>query len=304
MVIESYKPFVGLFRELLVHMVLISLYATAISWLDVQYHLEVYNFPVPIVVATATVIGLLLAFRTNSSYDRWWEARILWGAIVNDSRTWVRQLMTFDRAGHSTDGQTMDADLHRMAYRQIAWCYALCRSLRGQDALQDLKQILDAAEIETYRVSKNIPNAILLVQAKELRKLYEDERLELYSFVELEQTLKRLTDWMGGCERIRNTVFPTSYRRMITVLIYLFVVLVPFGMVNVPAAALIATSVSLSFAFLFIDRIASYLQDPFRGLPSDTPMLSLSRTIEINIKQMLEESDLPEAIKPVDGVLY
>ena len=302
MVTRSYTPILKIVRNLKFHLLVITIYAVAVSWLDIQYHLENYNFPVSIVVATATVIGLLLAFRTNAAYERWWEGRIIWGAIVNDSRTWVRQLIEFS-APNQPDHEP-DSELRQMAYRQIAWCYSLCRSLRGQKPTQDLADLIAEDEIRNYQSSRNVPNRILLLQGMAIRKWYADQRLELYSFVELEKTLTRLTDSMGKCERIKNTVFPMSYRRMVRFLIYLFVILVPFGLVNVPAVALIPTAVTLSFAFLFIDLVAEYLQDPFNNLPSDTPMLSLSRTIEINLKQMLGETELPEPVKPENGVLW
>ncbi len=91
---------------------------------------------------------------------------------------------------------------------------------------------------------------------------------------------------------------------MVHGLIYLFALFLPFGLVNVPAVGLVFTSFSLSFALLFIDQVSIYLQDPFSNRPSDTPMLSLSRTIEINLKQMLGETDVPEKLAPIDGVLY
>ncbi len=109
---------------------------------------------------------------------------------------------------------------------------------------------------------------------------------------------------MGGCERIKNTPFPSSYSRMVHGMIYIFVFFLPFGLFNVPSPALVLTSVSLSYGFLLIDRVAIYLQDPFNNQPSDTPMLSLSRTIEINIRQMLGETELPDPMEPVNGVLY
>ena len=113
-----------------------------------------------------------------------------------------------------------------------------------------------------------------------------------------------MTNSMGGCERIKNTMFPTTYSRVVHWLIYVFVFFLPFGLVNVPAVGLVVTSLILSFAFLMIDRVSTYLQDPFSNRPSDTPMLSLSRTIEINIKQMMGEQELPQPRAPEDGVLY
>ena len=301
MVVHSKIPFLKLISELVVHLVPILIYIGIISALDYQYHLEEFDFPLTIVGILGTVIGLLLAFRTNSSYDRWWEGRILWGAIVNDSRTWTRQLLEFTSFENADEAQ--QEKINSMAYRQIAWCYALARSLRKQNVEEDLPCFLNAKEIEGYRSSQNIPNDLLLKQAGELRQFYRDGSLEVFQFVELEKTLTRLTNSMGGCERIKNTTFPKSYSLLVHLLIYVFVMFLPFGLVEVPAIGLIVTSIILAFAFLLIERVSIYLQDPFNARSSDTPMLALSRTIEINIRQMLRETDLPEAKQPIDGVL-
>lgn len=302
MVIDSIKPFQVMLAGLMWPLLPIAAYAFGISLLDLQYHLEDYNFPVTIVTLVGTVIGLLLAFRTNSAYGRWWEARIIWGSIVNDSRTWTRQLLEFSDCGdHQSEA---DPAIRQMALRQAAWCYALSRNLRGQNALKDLAGLSSAEEIESWGSSQNVPNEMLLCQAKELRALYNEQQLELYQFVELERTLTRLTDSMGACERIKNTPFPQSYSRMVDGMIYSFALFLPFGLVKVPAVGLVLTAVVIPFGFLLIEKVAVYLQDPFSNRPSDTPMLTLSRTIEIDIKQMLGDTDLPSKLEPVDGVYY
>ncbi|MGI9570349.1 MAG: bestrophin family ion channel, partial [Desulfobulbia bacterium] len=162
----------------------------------------------------------------------------------------------------------------------------------------------ETTEIEQLKTHDNVPNAMLLNQARLLRKLHSQGKLETYEFVELERTLIRLTDSMGGCERIKNTRFPTSYSRLVSFLIYLFIIYLPFGLAAMPPLGLFLAAATLALAFLVIDRAADFLQDPFENLPSDTPMLSLSNTIEINIKQMLGETDLPEKLTSSDGVLY
>ncbi len=302
MVVNSYRPiFRAAARNIVFHLVTVSSYVLAICWFDFRYHLEELHFPIPIITVLGTVIGLLVAFRTNSSYARWWEARILWGAIVNDSRSFVRQVLEFS-PGDGEDPPS--ADVRRMALRQVAWCYSLSRSLRKQDAVQDLDGLLSERERTLIAESSNVPNEILLQQSIDLSRQYKAGALELYQFVELERTLKRLTDWMGGCERIRNTPFPISYGTLVHMAIYVFVAFLPFGLVEVPAVGLFCTAVSLSFAFQLIDQVAIFLQDPFNGNPSDTPMLTLSRTIEINIKQMLREEEIPEPMGPVEGVYY
>lgn len=280
----------------------ITIYIGVISYLDLLYHYEQFNLPVTMVTVPGTVIGLLLAFRTNSCYGRWWEARILWGAIVNDSRTWVRQLLEFFHDAEASAEE--DPRIRLMAYRQIAWCYALTRSLRKQEPCVDIEPLVGSEEIEQLSTHNNVPNAILLSQGKMLRELYEQDKLGTYEKVELERTLTRLTNSMGGCERIKNTTFPTSYSHLVSLLIYLFILLLPFGLADMPPLGLFFTALSLALGFLAIDRTADFLQDPFENLPSDTPMLALSRTIEINIKQMLGDAEIPEKLTPVDGVLY
>lgn len=280
----------------------ITIYIGVISYLDLLYHYEQFNLPVTMVTVPGTVIGLLLAFRTNSCYGRWWEARILWGAIVNDSRTWVRQLLEFFHDAEASAEE--DPRIRLMAYRQIAWCYSLTRSLRKQEPCVDIEPLVGSEEIEQLSTHNNVPNAILLSQGKMLRELYEQDKLGTYEKVELERTLTRLTNSMGGCERIKNTTFPTSYSHLVSLLIYLFILLLPFGLADMPPLGLFFTALSLALGFLAIDRTADFLQDPFENLPSDTPMLALSRTIEINIKQMLGDAEIPEKLTPVDGVLY
>ena len=313
MVTNSFRqPFRMLLGDLWRPLVPILSYILVVSWLDIQFHLEDFNFPVPVVAILGTVIGIVLAFRTNSGYGRWWEARILWGAIVNDSRTWTRQLLEFTGAGENapTGYQTGTAvaeevvdTIGRMSHRQAAWCYALARTLRGQNPLEDLSGLLDAEELHSYSQSLHVPNDLLLRQAIELRQLHQRGQLELFQWVELERTLTRLTNSMGGCERIKNTPFPLSYSRIVDTCIYVFVFFLPFSLVNVPSAALIVTSLTLSLSFLLIERVAIYLEDPFHNYPTDTPMLALSRTIEINLRQMLGEDNLPPKCESVDGVL-
>ena len=301
MVVNSLRPLLRPAGGLWLALVPVAIYIALVSWLDLRFHFEEYNLPMTLVAVPGTVIGLLLAFKTNSCYGRWWEARTIWGAIVNDSRTWIRQLIEFCEV----DGEAEEnVAVRRMAFRQIAWCYALTRSLRKQDPLVDAREFLGGEEIEELKAQNNVPNAILLKQAVELGRLHRENKFDSYRFVEMENTLRRLTDAMGGCERIKNTPFPASYRHLVTGLIYLFILFLPYGLADMPALGLFSTSLLLALSFLVINRVAIHLQDPFENWPSDTPMLSLSRIIEINVKQMLGESELPEELVPVGGVLY
>lgn len=278
----------------------ITLYSCLVSWIDANYHLERYHLPIAFATLPGAFVGVLLAFRTNSSYGRWWEARTLWGSIVNDSRTWVRQLIAF--AGQSDDSSS--EKIRQMSYRQIAWCLALTRSLRKQDALVDISNLVCSEELAALGTHSNVPNALLLSQAKDLRALHESETIDVWQFVTLEQTLGRLTDAMGGCERIRNTPFPPHYRTWIHYLIYLFIMILPYTFVDAPAIVMILVTVPVAVAYLVIEKVALYLENPFTEAMTGTPMSTLSRTIEINIRQMLGEKEIPHELEPVNNVLY
>jgi len=302
MIVQANVPFFRLTKELWPIITLVTAYSVAISLIDYEFRLT--SKVDGLATLPGALIGILLAFRTNACYNRWWEARILWGKIVNDSRSWVRQLLEFGTPSSSGGPAQVDPPLIRMAHRQIAWCYTLARSLRGQEPLEDVEGMLPAEELAQAGNQKNVPNALLLNQARDLRDLRNKDRIDAFQFVRMEDTLSRLTDSMGGCERIRNTPFPQSYQLWIKYLIYLFIVFLPFALVELPWYGLILVTVPIASGFLIIDRVATYLEDPFLYRVSSTPMLTLSRTIEINIRQMLEEPDVPPMMEPVKGVLY
>lgn len=301
MIVKLKIPWKPIFNDLKISMIFIIIYMSGISIVDYYLPLELIHIPLSLITVPGTVIALLLGFRTNSAYDRWWEARIVWGAIVNDSRTWVRQLMTF--ISYENKSSADFALIKKMAFRHVAWNYTLARHLRKQNPLKDVDILLDEMELDNLKSKSNVPNAILYKQGWDIKKLYQNDKLDRYQFVQLDETLTKLTDSMGKCERIKNTVFPASYTLLVEILIYMWIVFLPFGLVDMIGYILIPTTISLAFSFLVVERVAVYMQDPFENLPTDTAMLTLSRVIEINIKEELSQEDIPEPFTPVDGVL-
>jgi putative membrane protein len=190
-----------------------------------------------------------------------------------------------------------------MALRQIAWNYALSRNLRGQKTTQGLEKMLDHTELEAVTQRSNVPLALLFLQGRAIKYAFNAQWINSYQMTELDRTLTRLTDSMGKCERIKSTVFPSSYSYMIDILIYLFILFLPFGLVDMIGIIIIPTTLSIAFAFLTIERIAIYMQDPFENRMNDTPMTSISTTIEINIREELNLGDVPKPLQPVKGVL-
>lgn len=245
------------------------------------------EIPIAIPTMVGTIISLLLAFKSNQAYDRWWEARIIWGSIVNESRTLIRQMLTFYKdPDFSVEASEFKENFTK---RQIAWCYSLGQSLRNNNAIEPIKDFVNKEELNFVKNHQNVPNAILLLHAKDLRIARKDKRLNTYQQVEIDKTLSRLCDAMGKCERIKNTIFPTTYSMYIRMTLCLFVLLLPFGLVSLLSWFAIPLITVIGGMFFLIERMAIHLQDPFENRPTDTPVTTISNTIEKNLMQMLNE---------------
>ena len=248
--------------------------------------------PLQLPTILGSSIALLLAFKTGQSYDRWWEARKIWGAIANDSRTLVLQLRTFATAEPSSAAAAA-SPLRTAAHRQIAWCYCLGQSLRGLDPVAGLAAYLSAQDLAYLRPQANKPLALLALHAGQLRDLLLSQAVNPYQQVQLDATLVRLCDSMGQAERIKTTVFPVSYRLLVYFFIYLFLMTLSLGLVKTIGLWEIPVLLTTASSFFLLERTARYLQDPFSNKPTDTPVTAIARTVEINLKQLLQEADVP-----------
>jgi ion channel-forming bestrophin family protein len=144
-------------------------------------------------------------------------------------------------------------------------------------------------EMKFIKNHQNIPNAILMLHARDLRNAKNDKSINMYQQVEIDNTLSRLCDHMGKCERIKNTIFPTTYSMYIRLTLCLFILLLPFGLTSVLSWFAIPLITAIAAAFFLIERMAIHLQDPFENRPTDTPVTAIANTIEKNIIQMLNE---------------
>jgi len=248
------------------------------------------DMPLGVPAFLGTAISVLLSFKMSQSYERWWEARKIWGAIVNDSRSLVIQLQGYLDAEYASV-------IKEIAYKQIAWCYALGDSLRGLNPLARPLE-LTQDEIDLLQHHKNVPLAITQLQALTIKKLSEKQAMHEFYRVQLDQTLVRLVDAMGRAERINTTVFPVTYRLFLHGAIYLFLITLSIAIQDVSPIFEIPLLVLIAALFFLADKTAYNLQDPFRNRQSDTPVTAIARNIEINIKQLLGEEDIPEPLKP------
>ena len=272
----------------LVYVLIVSL---SILFITDKYEELLPEMPLTIPAFIGTAISILLSFKLNQSYDRWWEARKIWGAIVNDSRSFVIQLQALT-------ANENDPVIRKIAFRQIAWCYSLGQSLRGLDATEGLDKFISAGDLEEIKQHSNKPLALLSLHAKDIRDLREQNQLDIFSQVQLDSTLVRLCDAQGKSERIKTTVFPVTYRLFLHAIIYLFVVTLSISLKDVAGFLEIPLLVLISTAFFLLEKSATHMQDPFENRPTDTAMTAIARTIEINIRQLLKETEIPGPHQP------
>ena len=287
MLLNKKIPLTYVLGKIKIELALVVIYAVGFELVHHLFHIIHINIPVAVPAIIGTIISLLLAFKSNQAYDRWWEARIIWGAIVNDSRTLVRQVITF----YKDPDFSVEANefKERFAKRQSAWCYALAQSLRGKDPVKPLKTLLNDEEMRFVSNFRHVPNALLILHGKEIKKALEGGRLNMYQQVEIDGTITKLCDAMGKCERIKNTIFPTTYSMYIRFTLCLFVLLLPFGLADSLGWLQIPVVAMIGAACFLIEKMAIHLQDPFENRPTDTPMISISNNIENNLMQMVNE---------------
>lgn len=278
----------------------IALYSVGVYLLYDNYGFQGLSIPLSVAMVLGTAISLLLGFRTNAAYDRWWEARKVWGAIVNDSRTLVRQANSFiDR-----EIPTKTALVEKLAKQQIAWCYALTASLREQDVESQIKPYLDEEDFTYVMKQSNKHTAIQQAQGIHLAEIHAMGGLDSFQFTAMDNTLSSLCNSMGMGERIKKTTFPVQYDYFTRVSVFILMILLPFGLVGPLGIFSIPVTIIVIFFFGMISNIARYMQDPFENRPTDTAMTAISRTIEVNLLQLAENGDVPDMIQPDEhGVL-
>jgi putative membrane protein len=273
-------------------LIAVSIYAAIIAVLYDFFHITRITIPVSVPMILGTVISLLLGFRSSQAYDRWWEARIIWGAIVNDSRTLARQVLTFVDTDYSSIEAQQFAE--RFIRRQMAWCFALSRHLRGENPVVGLRSYMVEEEIARVSAYSNVPTAILELHANDLRYALDNGWINQYQQIELDKTLTRLCDALGKCERIKNTVFPATYSLYIHFALNLFIIMLPFGVIEYFGYMEIPLVIAIAASFMLIEKMAIHLQDPFENKPTDTPMTTISRNIERDLRQMLSDYNIVE----------
>ncbi|CAA7388893.1 bestrophin family protein [Chryseobacterium fistulae] len=266
-------------------------FALAVGFLHLRPEFKGIDIPLNILTLLGTIVTILLAFRTSQSYERWWEARTIWGAIVNDSRTLTRTVLQFLPENESVEKK-------KFAERQIIFVNALGETLRKVPLSPKVEAYVKFHNINAV----NLPNALLDEHSHQIGQLKTEGKISDFQQLQLNDIVSRLCDSMGKCERIKNTVFPRSYSLILHILIYAFTAILPFSLNHNQFVTEIAISIIIPLLFIAVEKTAIIMQDPFENSPVDTPMTSIAQTIEINILQMMGEKDVPA--KEDKGLYY
>ncbi|MEO1513763.1 MAG: bestrophin family ion channel [Bacteroidota bacterium] len=304
-----------------------------------------------------TAVAFIAGFKNNASYDRLWEARKIWGGIVNASRSWTIMVKDFITNDHASDPRSQEQlfSIHReLVHRHVAWLTALRYQLRQPkpwethlktrkenaefrrktydipETMTSLEEsitpYIDAAEKEEILAKGNRASQLLGIQSKRLRELHQEGLVDHFRHVEMQNMLVEFYTLQGKSERIKNFPYPRQFATLNFLFVWIFIILVPFGVMNefenignsfigeftnhthdegffhlithflgehfvwlsIPFSALI------SWVFYCIELIGENTENPFEGGPNDVPITNMSRGIEIDIRQLIDDHDIPQ----------
>lgn len=265
--------------------------------------------PVPLLYAkigyVLSAISIFIAFRVNQAYGRWWEARQLWGKIINESRSWGRLVVT-----HFGSSDSLSRTL---VMRQIAYAHNLRIALRhgtgpeGRTMMKaQLERLVPEQDDSLVDRSVNLPTQLLLLQAADIEEALEGSQEKRQVWTRLTNVLNGISDAQGGCERIKKTVFPAGITQFTKFMVWALAPLMTFAVLGHTSeydVIELPVVVVVTAIFVIIEQLARDLQTPFDDAPDDTPMTAICATIETDLKQMLDDQSLPEEPVPVRGVL-
>lgn len=327
-----------------IHIIWLTAWAVLVTCIYEYFHAEWLRIPWEPLSVIGTAVAFYIGFKNNSSYDRMWEARKIWGAIVNSSRMWGTSVKAYvtNRLKEDKMSEKELSELHqRLLYRHIAWLYSLRSQLLIPTSWEHIRQgglmsratekrrksygigLLDdeatrvnlaclLEEKERKRVIdfQNTATQLIDNQSQELKKLREEGLVDDFRHIHLQQILNDFYTHQGKCERIKKFPLPRQYGSMSFIFVGIFIFLLPFGLAphfhdlgHFGIWLTIPFTVLIGWVYLVMELVGDYSENPFEGLGNDIPMLALCRTIEIDLREMLGETDLPPKIESVNGVL-
>ncbi|MEW5852618.1 MAG: bestrophin family ion channel [Myxococcota bacterium] len=248
-------------------------WSAAVTWV----HLKVtpVAFPATLHSLVGLALGLLLVFRTNASYDRFWEGRKLWGGIVNETRNLARA----SRALISDD-----ALVREIVGWTVAFPYACMHSLRGVKSLGAAADALPPDEVAEVVKAAHVPTAVALRISQTLQRARLQGLISDYVQMTVDANVQQLIDYIGGCERIHKTPLPFAYVVHLRRALILYTFTLPFALVDSFGWGTVLGTLVLAYTFFGIEEIGVEIEDPFGEDDNDLPLEDICRTIETNLK--------------------
>ncbi len=273
------------FRKLLPLIIGIAFYSGFIAFMELEYfklsaNSNLKNLPV-MHTLLGFVLSLLLVFRTNTAYDRWWEGRKLWGSLVNNSRNLALKLVVIL-------GDT--ATEERTFFRKIipAYAYALRNHLRAENTRIELfEEDKQHPVFKAVNHQKHIPNQLALLMFQHIHNLYKSNKISGEQLLMLNNELQSFTDICGACERIKNTPIPFSYSVFIKKFIFFYVMSLPFGYVFTLGYYVVPVVAFIFYVLASLETIAEEIEDPFGNDANDVPTDKIALNIHKHINEIL-----------------
>jgi len=263
----------------------------------IAYYVLPFKAPSLPLTIFGSALALFLGFRSNSSYQRWWEGRILWGAMINASRSLSRATRNF-----LPDPEAKDLK-REIVKRQIAYVNALRCQLRRQPIGEDVTGLLREEDKGKALARANPANGLLDSTGRRIDMARREGWIDTIQQSQMEAVLVDIANAQGGMERLKNTPLPYQYRFIPTAFTHLFCILLPIGLVESLGFATPLGSTVAGFMFMSVLRIGDDLTDPFADSVHDVPLTAMCRTIEIDLLQSIGDP-APDPITPVRGILW
>ncbi len=259
-------------------MIVIGIYSAAVGYLEVQYFKigkndYIHNINI-MHGMLGFVISLLLVFRTNTAYDRWWEGRKLWGSLVNNSRNLAIKLSAI-----------LKDETDRSFFRKFIPMYAHILQIHLKDD-DTSKQLFEDVDLEIDH-HKHKPNQLKKIIYQKINDLYDTKKITGDQLIILNEELRSFTDICGACERIKNTPIPYSYSAFIKKFIFFYTMTLPFGY-SVSLGYFVAPVVVFVFYVLAsLELIAEEIEDPFGDDENDLPIKKISENIKKHVEELI-----------------
>lgn len=269
-------------RTLTPALIFIAFYTAGVCYvlLDIlRFHESDFHTTISMHSLLGIVLGLFLVFRTNSSYDRWWEGRKLWGSFVNNTRNLSYKLNAFLEKS-DTENRTW------FALMIPNLVFSVKEHLRGGVKLSEL-EATDDEFLQNLRGVKHVPNRLSSMLYTRVNDLYKKKTISGDQLFMLDKELKEFSDILGACERIKNTPIPYSYSMYIKQFIFIYVITLPMAFVTTSGYLTVPVVVLITFVLLSVELIAEEIEDPFGRDINDLPTDELAEKITDNVREIL-----------------